>query len=181
MTDDERHGETDAGVDSRVPRRSVDRYATPTTTPTMKPELQRDMKPFARRAAYIEKLERKLQEARAEREQAAGMLLAGLGLLVVHPLDNGFQTLDLLSCVSVEDRHWVWSGQFNKKGTPVAYPHVGGHRLYYGASKLVHQAVTGLHHQATYHPRCGVQKCVRPSHRCATCAAIVEAHIGAAS
>lgn len=147
------------------------RYATPRSAPTMSDDTkQRDLQPFLRRSRFIDKLTRKLQEARAEREEAATALLTRLGLPAVHPLDEGFQALDLLSLVAVEGHHWVWTGQFNKHGSPVIYPHIGGARSYRGASKMVHQAVTGSQHQGCYHPRCGEQRCVRPSHRCKTCA-----------
>jgi hypothetical protein len=150
---------------------SAVRYATPSDTPTMTAEKRcRDFQPFLRRSVYIDKLARKLQEARAEREAAATELLTRLGLTTVHPLIEGFQALDLLSAVEVEDGHWIWTGVFNKHGSPVTYPHVGRKRTYFGASKMVHLAVTGCQHQGAYHPRCGERRCVLPAHRCKTCA-----------
>lgn len=146
-------------------------YAVPRYSPTMRREVAtRDHQPFLRRSRYIDSLARKLQEARAEREGAVSALLAYLGLPTVHPLDDGFQPLDLLSMVRVDGDHWIWTGIFNNKGSAVVYPHTATGRSYFGAPKIIHRAVTGEQHQATYQPLCDQKGCVRPSHRCATCA-----------
>lgn len=131
----------------------------------------RDYQPFHRRSQYIDKLASALQVARAEREMECAALLDRLGIATVHPVRDGFQSLDLLSVLRVDGNHWTWTGPFNKSGTAVMYPHVGGKRTFHGAAKLVHEAVVGCHHQKAYHPLCGERSCVRPEHRCQHCAA----------